>query len=603
MSLFAELKRRNVLRAAALYVAAAWALAQGVAQLLPVFGAGDWATRWFVIAAVIGFPFWIAFAWFYEFTPSGLKRESDIDPSDSIVHRTSRKLDFWIIGVLAVAVVLLLTNQFVLRRDATSVADAATVAAANKAAIPVPERSIAVLPFVNRSTDKDQEFFSDGISEDMLNLLAKVPQLKVISRSSSFSFKGKDVPLKEIAQTLGVAYILEGSVQRAGDTLRISAQLVDARRDQNVWSQRWDRPFGDVFKIQDEIAGAVVGQLKLKLLGKAKEIDPESYATYLQARQLARQGTRAGYEQAAPLLQQVLSKAPNYAPAWTQLAAIYSNQAGQGLRPYDEGQQLARNAVMRALAEDPGYAPAYAVLGIQESDAGNLEAATKHFERALNLDPDSASVLGNAGNLAMFLGRADLAIALAEASVARDPVNASNFTSLGSAFMAAKRFDDATTSYAAALRLSPDLGIVHGLLALVLLRKGDAKGALAELEKEPEKIYRAIYSPIVYQALGRKADADAALAVLIDEYEQVAAFNIASVFAYRGEVDRAFEWLDKAQAYDDPGLSEIVYERPLDNLKQDPRWLPLLRKLGKAPEQLAKIQFNPTLPDDPGAPP
>src|SRR5215472_13103379 len=217
-SLFAELKRRNVIRAAILYVGAVWALAQGISQLGPSVSAPEWTTRWFLVASAIGFPFWIAFAWFFEFTPEGLKLESEIDPKDSITAHTGKKLDRWIFAIMGVVIVLLLADRFVPRHSVSA----------------VPEHSVAVMPFLDLSEAKDQEFFSDGISEDVLNLLARVPDLRVISRSSSFSFKRKDVPLPQIAQLLGVAYILEGSVRRAGKTLRISAQLVDARSDQNV---------------------------------------------------------------------------------------------------------------------------------------------------------------------------------------------------------------------------------------------------------------------------------------------------------------------------------------------------------------------------------
>src|SRR6187401_919881 len=204
-----ELRLRNVFRAAALYIGAVWALTQGIAQLTPVVGAPDWAARWFLVAAVIGFPFWIAFAWYYEFTPHGLKRETEIEPHESITHNTGRKLDFAIIGVLAVAVVLLLTDRFVLHHGVND--DSSTVSA----------QSIAVLPFVNMSTDKEQEYFADGISEELLNLLAKIPQLQVTARTSSFSFKGKEVAIPEIARTLHVAHVLEGSVRKSGNAVRI----------------------------------------------------------------------------------------------------------------------------------------------------------------------------------------------------------------------------------------------------------------------------------------------------------------------------------------------------------------------------------------------
>jgi TolB-like protein/tetratricopeptide (TPR) repeat protein len=590
-SFFAELRRRNVLRAGVLYAGAAWAFGQGLSQFSPALGLPDWTTRWFLIACAIGFPFWIAFAWFYEITPGGIKRESEIAPADSIAHLTGRKLDFWIIGILAVAVVLLLTNTFVWHKGAglQGGTDAPTV----------PEDSIAVLPFVNRSADRSQDYFSDGISEDMLNLLAKVPKLKVISRSSSFSFKGKNVPLNQIAQTLGVAYILEGSVQLAGRTLRISAQLVDARRDRTVWSQSWDRDhtLGDVFKIQDEIAGAVVGQLKLKLLGKAQAIDPDAYATYLQARQLVQQSTLAGWAQAIPLLQQVLVAAPDYAPAWEQLETIYVNQALFGQRSIPEGLRLSQEAIDKELAADPDYASAYADLGYNEMVfTGDLAAAARHFERALTLDPGDAGILDNASGLAEILGRLDLAIALDKAQLARNPVSVMGYRNLGTYYFYARRPDDAIASYLTALRLSPDATSTHASLGLALLQKGDAEAALAAAQKETDEGSRMLALAVIYHALGRQEESERILAEMIAKGEKEGSYYIAEVLAYRNEAGRAFAWLDKAQQYRDPGLADIVVDPLLDNLRKDPRWLPLLRKLGKAPEQLDKIRFNVPLP-------
>ena len=320
---FDELKRRNVIRAAILYIGAVWALAQGIAQLGPSVGAPEWATRWFLVAAAIGFPFWLAFAWFYEFTPEGLKRESEIDPAESITAHTGKKLDRWIIGVLAVAVVLLLTNTFVWHKGAGLSADADNA--------PIPEHSIAVLPFVNMSSDKEQEYFSDGISEELLNLLAKIPQLQVTARTSSFSFKGKEVAIPEIARTLHVAHVLEGSVRKSGNAVRITAQLIRAGTDTHLWSQTYDRKLDDIFAIQDEIAADVVKQLKVTLLGaapKARTTDPEAYALYLQAVQLGRQGTAEAYKQSDALYRKVLAIDPRYAPAWVGLARNFVQRDG-----------------------------------------------------------------------------------------------------------------------------------------------------------------------------------------------------------------------------------------------------------------------------------
>src|SRR6187401_2698055 len=336
-----ELRLRNVSRAALLYIGAVWALTQGIAQLGPAAGAPEWAARWFLVAAVIGFPFWVAFAWFYEFTPEGLKRESEIEPHESITQHAGRKLDFAIIGVMAAAIVLLLTDRFVLRQGVNQ-----------QAVIPVPEQSIAVLPFVNMSEDKTNEYFSDGISEELLNLLSKIPQLKVAARTSSFSFKGKGVEIPEIARQLHVANVLEGSVRRSGDQLRITAQLVRAAEGYHLWSETYDRKMDDIFKIQDDIAGEVVKELKVKLLGAAPRVrktDPTAYALYLQAVQLGRQATPEAFTQSDALFRQVLEIDPRYAPAWRGLASNFINKAGTGLMSNQEGFAHGREAVEKAL--------------------------------------------------------------------------------------------------------------------------------------------------------------------------------------------------------------------------------------------------------------
>lgn len=590
-SFFAELKRRNVLRAAVLYAGAIWALSQGFAQLAPIVGAPEWTVRWFLIAASIGFPFWLAFAWFYEFTPDGLKRESEIDRGDSIAHHTSRKLDFAIIGVLAVAVVLLLTDRFVLHHGVNE-------QAAIKAT--VTQASIAVLPFVNMSPDKDQEYFSDGISEELLNLLAKIPQLQVTARTSSFSFKGKEVAIPEIARQLHVAHVLEGSVRKDGDTVRITAQLVDASSGNHVWSQTYDRKLDDIFKIQDEIAADVVKQLKVKLLGAAPKTgvtDPKAYALFLQARQLGRQFNADACKSSNTLYHQALVIDPRYAQAWVGLASNFANEMNNGTLSNAQGLRQAHAAIEQALAIDPGFAAPQGQLGYLAILQSDLPAAVRYFQNALELDPTDTTVIRSSALLLKSLGRLQSAIAIGEYVVARDPVNPAALQNLGISYLWAGRFDEAIATFRILLSLSPSYGGAHNQLGMALLRKGDAAGGLTQIQQETDEGWKRIGLPLAYCALERKADADAALAALIAKDEKVAAYNIAHDYAYCGEPDQAFAWLDKAVAYHDTGLSEIVVENLFDKLHDDPRWLPFLRKIGKAPEQLEKIQFEVTLPD------
>jgi TolB-like protein/cytochrome c-type biogenesis protein CcmH/NrfG len=576
-----------------LYVGAVWASTQGIAQLAPVVGAPDWTARWFLVAAVIGFPFWIAFAWFYEFTPEGLKRESEVEPHESITRHTGRKLDFAIIGVLAVAVVLLVTDRFVLHHGVNE-----------QAAVPIAEHSIAVLPFVNMSSDREQEYFSDGISEELLNLLAKIPQLQVTARTSSFSFKGQNIKIPEIARTLHVAHVLEGSVRKSGNSVRITAQLIKAGTDTHLWSQTYDRRLDDIFAIQDEIAADVVKQLKVTLLGatpKVRTTDPEAYALYLQASQLGRQGTAEAYKQSEALYRRVLAIDPRYAPAWTALAENLYHEADQGLLSSKEGYAQAGEAAKKAVEIDPEYALAHARIGWIVASDNDLAGAAPHFERALALDPSDPDVLRNSATLLAVLGRLDEALALDEVVVRHDPVNVSAIFNLGYYQRMAGQLDPAIALFRTVLSLAPGRGGAHYQLCVALVLKGDAHGALSEIEQETSEVWKMVGLPMAYHALGRKADSDAALTALIQKWEKDSPYNIAYVYAFRGEPDNVFEWLDKAVEYGDPGMPEVVTENLFDKIHADPRWLPFLRKIGKAPEQLAKIEFKVTLPQAEGA--
>ena len=457
------------------------------------------------------------------------------------------------------------------------------------------DNSIAVLPFVNMSEEKANESFSDGISEELLNLLAKIPQLQVTARTSSFSFKGKGVAIPEIARTLHVAHVLEGSVRKAGDSVRITAQLIKAGTDTHLWSETYDRKMDDIFKIQDEIAGEVVKELKVKLLGAAPKVrttDPKAYALYLQARELGRQATPEAYSKSDALYQQVLEIDPRYAPAWDGLAVNLTNKAAMGSN--QEGFARAREAAEKALAIDPDYAPAHAGLGWIAMYAENdLAGAARHYQRALALDPTNVRVLGNTATFLQNLGRLDEAMALQEAVVRRDPVNVTWLYNLAVNQRSAGRYDEAIVSLRTLLSLSPNRGGAHSFLGIALMLKGDATAALVEIEQEKVEVWRLLGLPMAYHALGRKTDSDAALAALIAKHEKDSSYNIAYVYAYRGEADKAFEYLDKEIEYNGPtGFAEIVTENLFDKIHSDPRWLPFLRKIGKAPDQLARIEFK-----------
>jgi TolB-like protein/cytochrome c-type biogenesis protein CcmH/NrfG len=461
-------------------------------------------------------------------------------------------------------------------------------------------KSIAVLPFINMSADADQGFFADGLAEELLNLLAKVPALQVTSRSSAFSFKGRSVEIPEIARQLHVAHVLEGSVRKSGNRLRITAQLIDARTDTHLWSETYDRSLDDIFAVQDEIAAAVVTQLKVKLLGaapKAKATDPKAYALCLQARQLAYQNSAESLAQAVGLYQQALAIDSSVAVAWAGLADCYLQQSIAGALTTEQAFRLIREAVDKALALDPDLASAHATLGaLATAQDNDLADAARHFEHALSLDSTSVDILARVAGFLRYLNRTDQCIAIGKYLTAHDPLNPAGFASLGGAYLRAGRTDEGIAAFRTALRLSPARIQSHYSIATALLQKGDARAALDEIQAEPNEPWRLDGLAMIYHALGRQKESDAALAELIAKYERDVSWNVAYILAYRGEVDRSFAWLDKAIEYHDSGLSLSPSMRSFGSLHGDPRWIPFLRRVGVAPEQLAAIKFDVILP-------
>jgi TolB-like protein/cytochrome c-type biogenesis protein CcmH/NrfG len=461
-------------------------------------------------------------------------------------------------------------------------------------------RSIAVLPFADMSPDKDQEYFSDGISEELLNLLAKIPELRVAARTSSFSFKSQGLAIPQIAGQLNVAHVLEGSVRKAGNEVRITVQLVRAEDGFHMWSETWHRTLDDVFSLQDEIAAEVAAQLQVTLLGVAPTVektDPAAYALFLQARHLARQVTPGVFERSNTMYEQALEIEPDYAAAWAGLADnfIWQTYATYELPP-DEGYPLVREAANRALAIDPEFAEAYGHLGwIAMAYDGDLAAAAWHYERALELEPTNPDIIRDASSLYMRLGRIDEAIVLQEYVIARDPVYAQNLYGLGLAYFDAGRLEEAAASFHTLEALSPGLPWVQHRIGWVLLHKGEPEAALAAMQQESDEDRRLAGLAVAYHALGQAAESDAALAELVEKHGQ-RAVRIALVLAFRGEADRSFEWLDKAVENNDADLHWIAVAKLADNIRDDPRWLPFLESIGKSPEQLAAIEFEVTLP-------
>jgi TolB-like protein/Tfp pilus assembly protein PilF len=529
-SFFAELKRRNVLRAGVLYAGAVWALAQGIAQLGPSFGAPDWITRWFVIAGIVGFPFWLAFAWFYEFTPSGLKRESEIDPGDSIAHHTGRKLNIGIFGVMAVAIVLLVTNQFVLRRDATSVANQGDAKAVAATLARVPEKSVAVLPFANESGDPKQAYFSDGLSEELITDLTQISALKVIGKYSSFQFRdSKDSPA-QIGATLGVAHLIEGSVRQAGNELRITVNLIRASDGSSMWSHAYDRPLKDVFAIQSEIGTAVVDALKIKLVG-ATLVDPqkppsgnvEAYQWMLQGRAQARRNTQADFEQGITLLEKAVQLDPDYAYAWSVLANVRINLGTQFLGGDARQQAIAkaRTDLDRATALAPDAAFVHRQRGYLLSVVDHDQAgALKEMQRALALAPNDGTVMNFLSAPLATMGQPQQAADLMRKAIATDPLRADWYVGLSQSLMPLGRIDEAEQAARKAVALQPRNPRNYGFLSTIL-------GARGEFDQ---------------------AEQAARQAVTLQPDDPANLLNLAGILDLRGHTDEAIRTVRKALA-------------------------------------------------------
>ena len=492
MSLLGELRRRNVIRMAGLYLVGAWLIVQVAATLLPMFGAPEWMARTVVILLAIGFVPMLVVAWVFELTPEGLKRDAEVPAAESIAPQTARRMDRMIIVVLIAALSYFAINEFVVE-PAQEAADAEQAEApvetsaetsTGRAAVSEPQQaSIAVLPFADMSEARDQEYFSDGLSEEILNLLAQIRDLKVIGRTSSFAFKGRNEDLRTIGDTLGVAYLLEGSVRKAGDDLRITAKLIEAASGSELWSQRYDRKLENVFAIQSEIAASIADALKINLIAVGQAAPTAqvaaslpAYDLFLQARRLIHGRTRSGLEVARGLLDQALELDPNYAPALAAqaltLLLLNDTWAGYGDIPKDQAIAMAQPLVEKALALDPDLAEAHAVQGQVFNHLGDFPRAEAALSKALSLNPNLPDALHWQAILLEVSGRFREILAVRQRLDAIDPLNVANLWSLNGILRTVGKPSDAQAVTVRMLRTFPDNPQTFGAQAFDLMEAG-----------------------------------------------------------------------------------------------------------------------------------
>jgi adenylate cyclase len=578
---FSELKRRNVYKVAITYAVVAWLLIQAASILLPTFEAPAWVMKALVVFLALGFVISVMISWAFEATPEGLKRTEDVPPDVAAKLPTwsRRKFATFIIGVAVIAAGLL-AYQF-LRAPRSTI----TSSAENK--------SIAVLPFVNMSADKNDEYLSDGVSEELITALSKITGLQVKARTSSFAFKGKNEDIQKIGELLHVSHLLEGSVAKAGNKLRITAQLIQASDGNHLWSDTYDRDMQDIFAVRSEVAQQVAATLKIRLLGEEKrKIDKkpteniEAYNLYRQGRYYGDNVSEEGIKKALPFFQQAIQKDPRFAMAYAGMADTYVAAADAFIAPR-EAFSKAKEAALKAIELDDTLAEAHASLGLLHYHYDwDWAAAEKEFKRALVLNPQSAWSYALYAQFLGGMGRVDEANDQGRRALEIDPLSATARWCLGWAFLNAGRSDEAIEQISKAMELNPNSAWARTFLGRAYLTKGMQQRGIEEMETArrdgPDDVFVLGLLGYGYAVTGRRADAFKVLHSLdeMEKHRYVSRAARVYVYAGLGDNDKAFEWLEKAYQERSDALAWFRQEPESKSLRSDPRFAALMRKVG-----------------------
>ncbi|HEV7122858.1 MAG TPA: tetratricopeptide repeat protein [Rhodanobacter sp.] len=562
-----QLRRRNVLRAAAFYAASTWLLVQVATQVFPFFHVAEWVVRWIVIAAVAGFPFAMLLSWFYEWTPQGLQRDSDMAPDAPVRHAAGRKLDRAIIVVLSLAVVALVVDRLVPHGDPDA----------------LPGKSIAVLPLVNESGNPKDDYFSDGLSEELIAALAQTRGLKVIGRSSSFRFRSNTTDSRMVGAKLGVATLLEGTVRRQDSRVRIVVDLVNAADGRQLWAQTYDRELDDIFTVQADIAQSVAAALK-----GALHRDPrprhhvprfETYDHFLLGLQLLVRNDVKGFPQAVEAFRQAIALDPEYADAYAYLAMAESFVADNDPRAPDAaaGRRRAMAAAQRAVALDPQLGAAYAARGyLRAADEWDWNGALADLRIAVQLDPNNARNQLRYGYVLSAMGRLHEAELAFEKGIEHDPLFPQLWYWLARTQAAQGDYAGARRALQRVLAINPEFTDATSYLGVLALLEGDASAAQA--------IFATVDSPynqaMAEHDLGQPVRAQRTLDAYIAAHANDKPYPIAQAYAWFGDTDEAFAWLAEAIRQHTPGIGGINRDPLLRELRRDPRFGAVLRQIG-----------------------
>jgi len=580
-SFISELRRRNVHRAALFYGGGAWLLVQIATQVFPFFHIAEGVVRAIVVIAIVLFPFAMLFAWIYEWTPEGIKRESEVERTASITAQTGKTLDRWIIAVLGLAVVVLLSDKFLLPRVMTE-----------------PEQaSIAVLPMANSTGDASNEYISDGVSEDLIATLSRLSDIKVIGRTSSFKFRKTEDDSKTIGEKLGVSYLLEGSVQKSGERVRVEVSLIKAADGSSIWAQTFDRDFSDIFAVQSEVSGTVARQLKVSLIGhNAQTIalpspnapsndNPAAYSALLQGNYYGTRNNPADARKAIGFFEDAIRLDPNYAMARARLSyvsnflvSVYGD--AKDAAEAEQLKQTARDEAAKAVALDPNLPEAHLALGqVKQLIDADLVKAGQEYARAAKLGPNNQRVLNILWQFQMLLGQYTAALATARHMIELDPLNGSGYANQGGALLLLGRYDEAEASVQKTLELQPQSVAATGKLVTLRILRGKGAEALELAKGFKTPMIRTQEIAMAEFAAGDQAAADAALKQFIGMGPGNES-NVAEIYAVRQEPDAMFDWLERAWTGRDAGALEFRTSPFFLRYKDDPRYVAFGRKVG-----------------------
>ena len=593
-TLFAELKRRNVYKVAVAYAVVAWVLIQAASIFFPAFDAPPWVMKIFIIVIIFGFPMALIFSWAFEITPEGIKLESEIEPSKSIKQRTGRK-----IVAVTIALAVLAAGLFVYQlvgRDRWARRFNLETAEGGRpggASIPADQKSIAVLPFVNMSADKNDEYLSDGMTEELINVLAKVPGLRVPGRTSCFAFKAKNEGdiFRKVGDQLHVGTVLEGSVRRAGDKLRVTAQLINVSDGYHLWSKDYDGDVKDILNFQSNVAEQVVQALKVKLGGEGTRVlakkpteNPEAHRLYLLGRYEFAKYTQTGWNNAIRYYEEALKLDPNYALAYCGLADNYAYM-GSVVMPEKEAIAKEKEFAQKALELDPELAETHMSFALALVAAYDWRNGLKEFDRTLELNPNLAFAYELQSWTLNGLGRFDEAIAKTKKAVELDPLNPFFQMSLSFYQYWARQYDNAIAQARKTLEMDPNSTIARVLLGLSFLKKGDTGGAIAELQKtkapDPGAWYQGFLG-YAYAVSGDRAKAEQALRELeeLAKRQYVSPTAFVTIYLGLGEKEKALDSLEKAYEEQDSACWYLKIDQIYDSVRNEPRFQAILKKVG-----------------------